>query len=85
MPDDPDEIYVEVRRRKDRARELAVPELIWDLFENVRYFPSYSRNEPVGYQKFVSSFVTAIQESRKIISRLSMTDLAIRFPGVRKE
>jgi hypothetical protein len=65
MADEADAIYAEVKRRKDRAKELGVPESMWDLFENVKYFPSYSRNDPVGYQKFVPNFVTSIQEPEK--------------------
>jgi len=65
MPDDADEIYAEIKRRKERAREFGVPELIWDIFVRIKHYPSYSRNNPAGYQRFVPSFVTAIQEPSK--------------------
>jgi len=75
MADDADELYAEIKRRTDRARELGVPELIWDLFENVKHYPSYSRNDPVGYNRFVPSFVTAIQEPTK-------DNIAFEYDGV---
>ncbi|MFI5353094.1 MAG: hypothetical protein ACHQZS_09050 [Candidatus Binatales bacterium] len=76
MVDEADEIYAEVKRRKDRAQELGVPELIWDLFDTVKHFPSYSRNNPEGYQRFVPEFVTEIQEPSK-------ENVAFQYDGVR--
>ena len=73
MADDADDIYAEIKRRKDRARELGVPQLIWDLSE--RKHSSYSRNNPVGYNRFVPSFVTAIQEPTK-------DNIAFEYDGV---
>jgi hypothetical protein len=75
MSDDADEIYAEIKRRKSRARELGIPELIWDLFDSVKHYPSYSRNDPAGYQRFVPSFVTEIHEPTK-------DDIAFAYGGV---
>jgi hypothetical protein len=60
MADDADAIYAEIERRKHRAKELGVPQLIWSLFETVRYFPSYARDDPPGYKRFVPPFVIRI-------------------------
>jgi hypothetical protein len=65
MAEDPDQIYAAIERRKRRAVELGVPEFVWDLFERVKFYPSYSRNDPVGYQKFIPSGVTALEEPAK--------------------
>ena len=62
MSDESDSIYAEIENRKQRAKELGISEFVWDLFEAVRYFPSYSRDIPPGYQKFVPSVVTALEE-----------------------
>jgi hypothetical protein len=57
MADDADAIYAEIERRKRRAKELGVPQLIWGLFETIRYFPKYASDDPPGYKKFVPLFV----------------------------
>jgi hypothetical protein len=62
MADDADAIYAEIERRKQRAKELGVPQLVWGFFETIRYLPSYARDEPPGDKKFVPPFVTEIKK-----------------------
>ena len=62
MTDDADAIYAEIERRKLRAKELGVPQLVWGFFEVVRYLPSYTRDDPSGYKRFVPPFMTEIKD-----------------------
>lgn len=75
MADDADAIYAEIERRKQRAKELGVPQLVWGFFETVRSLPSYARDEPPGYKKFVPPFVTEIK-------KLGERGLAFSYEGV---
>jgi hypothetical protein len=60
MGDHADKIYAEIQERKRRASELGVPQLIWGIFEDTKHFPSYCRDDPPGYKKFVPPFVLEI-------------------------
>jgi hypothetical protein len=75
MADDADAIYAEIERRKRRAKELGVPQLVWGFFETVRYLPSYARDEPPGDKRFVPPFVTEIK-------KLAEGGLAFSYEGV---
>ena len=65
MTDDAKVIYAEVETRKRRAQELGAPKVVWELFEHVRHYPSYLRNDPPGYDRFVPSVIAAVEEPAK--------------------
>ncbi|HXN14266.1 MAG TPA: hypothetical protein VN865_14230 [Candidatus Acidoferrales bacterium] len=61
MADDADAIYAEIERRKQRAKELGVPQLVWGFFETVKYLPSWASDDRPNDKKFVPPFVTEIK------------------------